>query len=62
MELRQVVWLSVNGQWESCTGITWKATGDIGIAERQNMGQVVQSVESQVEEFLNDYLAVNPKE
>jgi len=60
LELRQEVRLTRNPAITSLAA-TWSARGRIGSIGSRNLPSVRDSVRDQVDEFLNAYLAANPK-
>ena len=45
-----------------CFAPTWESTGVFGTVGEENVDSIRIDVRDQVNEFINDYLAVNPKE
>ena len=60
VELRQLVTL-VHNPAVSTLATTWSATGIIGTVGSQKLGSVRDDVRDLTDEFINAYLAANPK-
>ena len=61
VELNQLVYLNRNPDI-IVFARTWRSAGSIGTAGRNNVANLRNFVKDQVDIFINDYLAVNPKE
>jgi hypothetical protein len=60
LELRQAVRLTRNPAITS-SATTWRAPGWVGIVRDRNLSKVREGIRDVVDEFLNAYLAANPK-
>jgi hypothetical protein len=61
VELKQGVLLSENPQCATVAP-TWEAAGRVGTVGERNVRTICENVEELVDEFINAYLAVNPKQ
>ncbi len=60
LEVQQVVRLLRDPSITSAA-TTWEARGEIGVVGKQNLSTVREYVRDQVDQFINAYLAANPK-
>ena len=61
LDLKQVVRLQQDSSITAYSA-TWSATGRLGTIEATELHTLRENVQDMVDEFIKDYLALNPKE
>ena len=45
----------------SCSSITWNSSGSYGVVGVENVNDIRNGIDDLMDEFINDYLSVNPR-